>query len=192
MSPRSGRPPGAPGSGQTPRRPPRPPDCALPAHALASLDELQRGRLERLRAEIVFATQRGRDGPAVLLEAARRLEPLDDTLARDTYLEAISSAMFAGRLGTGLREREIAERARAFARPTPLSVADMLLEGLVKRFTEGYAASVTPLTRALRSLAEADDVGDDQRWLWLGCRLAQEPWDEAPWQPLPPRREPIA
>jgi len=107
------------------------------AAGLGSLDELQRGRMERLRAEIVFATQRGRDGPAVLLEAARRLEPLDDTLARDTYLEAISAAMFAGRLGTGLRERDIAERARAFVRPTPLSVADMLLDGLVKRFTEG-------------------------------------------------------
>ena len=161
------------------------------AAGLGPLDELQRGRLERLRAEIVFATQRGRDGPAVLLEAARRLEPLDDTLARDTYLEAISSAMFVGRLGTGQHEREIAERARAFARPTPLSVADMLLEGLVKRFTEGYAASVTPLTRALRSLAEADDVGDDQRWLWLGCRLAQELWDEELWQALATRGERI-
>src|SRR5258707_8384050 len=75
------------------------------AAGLGPLDELQRGRLERLRAEIVFATQRGRDAPAVLLEAAKRLEPLDDTLARDTYLEAISSAMFVGRLGTGQHER---------------------------------------------------------------------------------------
>jgi len=161
------------------------------AAGLGPLDELQRGRLERLRAEIVFATQRGRDAPAVLLEAARRLEPLDDALARDTYLEAISSAMFAGRLGTGPREREIAERARAFARPTPLSIADMLLDGLVKRFTEGYAVSVAPLTRALRSLAKADDVGDDQRWLWLGCRLAQELWDEELWQALATRGERI-
>jgi len=161
------------------------------AAGLGPLDELQRGRLERLRAEIVFATQRGRDGPAVLLEAARRLEPLDDTLARDTYLEAISSAMFAGRLGTGLLEREIAERARAFARPTPVSVADMLLDGLVKRFTEGYAASVAPLTRALRALTQADDVGEDHRWLWLGCRLAQELWDEELWLALATRGERI-
>jgi DNA-binding CsgD family transcriptional regulator len=160
------------------------------AAGLGPLDELQRGRLERLRAEILFATQRGRDAPAVLLEAAKRLEPLDDALARDTYLEAISAAMFAGRLGTGLREREIAERARAFARPTPLRVADMLLDGLVKRFTEGYPASVAPLSRALRSLAQADDV-EDQRWLWLGCRLAQELWDEELWQALATRGERI-
>ena len=157
------------------------------AAGLGPLDDLQRGRLERLRAEIVFATQRGRDAPAVLLEAARRLEPLDDALARDTYLEAISSAMFAGGLGTGPHERQIAERARAFARASSVSVADMLLDGLVKRFTEGYAASVAPLTRALRSLAEADDVGEDQRWLWLGCRLAQELWVDDLWHAVATR-----
>jgi DNA-binding CsgD family transcriptional regulator/tetratricopeptide (TPR) repeat protein len=157
------------------------------AAGLGPLDELQRGRLERLRAEIAFATQRGRDAPAVLLEAARRLEPLDDALARDTYVEAISSAMFAGALGTGPHEREIAERAGAFARPTPLCVADMLLDGLVKRFTEGYAASVAPLTRALRSLAERHDVGEDQRWLWLGCRLAQDLWDDGLWHAIATR-----
>lgn len=151
------------------------------------LDELQRARLERLRAEIVFATQRGREAPAVLLEAAKRLEPLDDALARDTYLDAIAAAMFAGRLGTGPGERDIAARARAFARPTPQSVADMLLDGLGKRFTEGYAASVAPLARALRSLAQADDLGDDQRWLWLGCRLAQDLWNEELWQALATR-----
>jgi ATP/maltotriose-dependent transcriptional regulator MalT len=108
-------------------------------------------------------------------------------LARDTYLNAISSAMFAGRLGTGPDEREIAERARAFVRPTPQTVADLLLDGLVKRFTEGYAASVAPLTRGLRRLAEVDDIGEDQRWLWLACRLAQELWDEDLWQALATR-----
>ena len=157
------------------------------AAGLWSLDELQRGRLERLRAEIVFATQRGRDAPAVLLEAARRLEPLDAALARDTYLEAISAAMFAGRSGTGPHEREIAERARALARPTSKSVADMLLDGLVKRFTEGYAASVAPLTRALRSLATVDGAGDDQRWLWLACRLAQDLWEDDLWHAVASR-----
>ena len=157
------------------------------AAGFGTLDELQQGRLERLRAEIVFATQRGRDAPAVLLEAARRLERLDEAAARDTYLEAILAAMFAGQSGTGPGEREIAERARAFARPVPETVADLLLDGLVKRFTEGYAASVAPLTRALRSLAGADDVGEDQRWLWLGCRLAQELWVDDLWHTVASR-----
>ena len=33
-------------------------------------------------------------------------------MARETYLEAIASAMFAGRLGTGPDQREVAEAAR--------------------------------------------------------------------------------
>ena len=61
----------------------------------------------------MFASQRGRDAPPLLLEAARRLDPLDAAMARETYLEAIASAMFAGRLGTGPDEREVAEAARA-------------------------------------------------------------------------------
>lgn len=154
---------------------------------LGPLNELQQARFERLRAEIVFATQRGRDAPDVLLEAAKRLEPLDGALACNTYIDAIASAMFAGRTSTGSHEREIAERARAFARSTPSSIADMLLDGLVRRFTEGYAASVAPLTRAIRSLAELDDLGEDQRWLWLGCRLAQELWDDDLWHAVATR-----
>src|SRR5919197_419350 len=65
---------------------------------LAPLDELQRARLERLRAEIVFARTRGSDAPALLLGAARRLEPLDAAMARETHLEATAAAMYAGRL----------------------------------------------------------------------------------------------
>jgi hypothetical protein len=77
----------------------------LAAAELGPVDELQRGRLERLRAEIAFTSQRGGDAPRLLLEAAQRLDPLDDALARETYLEAIASAMFAGHLGTGPDER---------------------------------------------------------------------------------------
>ncbi len=154
---------------------------------LGPLDELQRGRLERLRAQIVFATQRGRVAPGVLLEAARRLAPQDPALARQTYVEAFSAAMFAGRLGTDPHQCELAESARASTATTPLSVADLLLDGLVKRFTEGYAASVAPLRRALRSLADTEDVGEDQRWLWLACRLAQDLWDDDLWQALATR-----
>ncbi|HZF29327.1 MAG TPA: AAA family ATPase [Gammaproteobacteria bacterium] len=155
------------------------------AAGLGPLDALQRGRLERLRAQIVFATQRGADAPALLFAAARRLEALDDAIARETYVEAISAAISAGRLGP--QARELAESARASAAPTPLCIADLLLDGLVKRFTEGYAASVAPLTRALRSLGALDDPGEDQRWLWLGCRLAQELWEDDLWHAVATR-----
>ena len=91
----------------------------LAAAELGPVDELQRARLERLRAQITFAIRRGRDAPPLLLEAARRLGPLDSAMARETYLEAIASAMFAGRLGTGPDERAVAEAARASSRRRP-------------------------------------------------------------------------
>jgi DNA-binding CsgD family transcriptional regulator len=156
----------------------------LVAAALGPLDELQLARVERLRAEIAFATRRGRDAPPLLLEAARRLEPLDAKMARETYLEAIASAMFAGRLGTGPDEREVAEAARASTRVEAVGAADLLLEALVTRFTDGYAASVAPLQRALRAFGETDGGGEDRRWLWLACRLAQDLWDDELWYVL--------
>jgi DNA-binding CsgD family transcriptional regulator len=156
----------------------------LAAAELGPADELQRARLERLGAQIAFASRRGRDAPPLLLEAARRLDPLDAALARETYLEAIAAAMFAGRLGTGPDEREVAEAARV-SNPVPgPGPADRLLDALVTRFTEGYAASVAPLSRALRAFGEPDGGGEDRRWLWLACRLAQDLWDDELWHVL--------
>jgi DNA-binding CsgD family transcriptional regulator len=149
-------------------------------------DELQRAWLERLRARTVFESQRGRDAPPLLLEAARLLEPLDAEMARETYLEAVASAMFAGRLGTGPDERAVAQAARGSSR-SALGPAGQLLDALVTRFTEGYAASVMPLTQALRAFGELDGGGADQRWLWLACRLAQDLWDDELWHALAAR-----
>ena len=155
----------------------------LAAAELGPADELQRARLRRLGAQIAFASQRGRDAPPLLLEAARRLDPLDAALARETYLEAIASAMFAGRLGTGPDAREVAEAARASNRVPALGPA-WLLDALVTRFTAGYAASVGPLSRALRAFGEPDGGGEDRRWQWLACRLAQDLWDDELWHVL--------
>ena len=159
----------------------------LAAAELGPVDELQRARLERLRAQIAFASQRGRDAPPLLLGAARRLDPLDAALARETYLEAFASAMFAGRLGTGPDVHAVAEAARAAHRGPAPGAVGLLLDALVTRFTEGYAASVEPLSRALRTFGEPDGGGADRRWLWLACRLAQDLWDDELWHVLATR-----
>jgi hypothetical protein len=54
-------------------------------------DELLHARADLLRGQIAFASRRGSDAPPLLLKAARRLEPLDVRLARETYLEAFSA-----------------------------------------------------------------------------------------------------
>jgi DNA-binding CsgD family transcriptional regulator len=164
----------------------------LAAAELGPVDEMHHARLERLRAEIAFATRRGSDAPPLLLAAARRLEPLDPRMARQTYLEALAAAMYAGRLGTGPDEREVAEAARASTPAQAPGAADLLLDALVTRFTEGYAASVAPLARALRAFGAPDGGGEDRRWLWLACRLAQDLWDDELWRVLATRGVRIA
>jgi DNA-binding CsgD family transcriptional regulator len=153
---------------------------------LAPLDELQRARLERLRAQIAFNRTRGRNAPALLLDAARRLEPLDVGMARETHLEAIAASMFAGRLGTKPSIREAAEAALAApSQPEPRRAIDLLLDGLATRFTEGYPAAVPRLRTALEAFRRVDDLSaSDLRWLWLACRLAQALWDDELWYAL--------
>jgi hypothetical protein len=57
------------------------------------LDELQGARADLLRGQIAYASGPGSDAPPLLLKAARRLEPLDLDLARETYLDAKKSSI---------------------------------------------------------------------------------------------------
>jgi DNA-binding CsgD family transcriptional regulator/tetratricopeptide (TPR) repeat protein len=154
------------------------PEAALGILSLAEagpLDALQSAQLERLRAEIAFATSRGSDAPPLLIHAARRLEPLDPQLARDTHLQALEAAMFAGRLGGGGGVREAAEAARA-APPAhgPPRAVDLLLDGLATLLTEGWAAGVPLMRRALTAVEEEDEL----RWLGLAWTIAADLWDD--------------
>ena len=153
---------------------------------LAPLDELQRARLERLRAEITFARTRGSDAPALLLAAAQHLEPLDAAMARETHLEALAAAMYAGHLGGRPDVREAAQAAQAAPpAPQPPRATDVLLDGLATRFTVGYAASVPPVRTALETFRRVEGPSTrDARWLWLACRLAQDLWDDDLWYEL--------
>ncbi len=114
------------------------------------LDELQRARADLLRGQIAFSSSRGSDAPPLLLKAARQFEPLDPRLARETYLDALAAATFAGRLALGGGMREVAEAARAAPPPPePARGPDLLLDGLALLVTEGYAAGAPVLRRAV-------------------------------------------
>jgi DNA-binding CsgD family transcriptional regulator len=165
------------------------PDAALELLATAEagpLDELQRAKVDLLRAQIAFAVRRGSDVPSLLLGAAKRLEPLDVTLARETYLEALSAAIFAGRLATGGGVLEAAEAARAAPpSPGPPRAADLLLDGLALLVTDAYPAGAPMLKRAL-SVLGGDDVSREEeiRWLWVACHIAHDLWDYDTWEAL--------
>jgi DNA-binding CsgD family transcriptional regulator len=153
------------------------------------LDELQRARLTRLRAEIVFALKRGSDAPPLLLDAAKQLEPLDAGLAREAYLEALGAAIFAGRLNGRVGPGEVAAAAQSALGRQPSRPTDLLLDGLATRFTEGYVAGVAPLRRALDEFAQAHarDEDDFRRWFWLPWLVACDLWDDELWHQLATR-----
>jgi DNA-binding CsgD family transcriptional regulator len=167
----------------------------LAAAEIGPLDELQRARLARMRAHIVFARRRGSDAPALLLDAAKRLEALDAGLARETYLEALGAAVFAGRLGGRCGVREVAEAARAALRgPQPRRPIDLLLEGVATRFSEGYGAGVPALRRALQAFRREALRSQDEslRWFWLAWLLAGDLWDDDAWHELATRAVKLA
>ena len=62
------------------------------------LHEFQAARADLLRGRIAFASGLGSDAPPLLLKAAKRLEPLNLDLARETYVDAWQAAFFAGYL----------------------------------------------------------------------------------------------
>jgi DNA-binding CsgD family transcriptional regulator len=159
------------------------PDATLALLAVAEtgpLDELQRARIERLRARITFTVTRGGDASALLLSAARRLEPRDVRLARATHVEALATASVLGRLGDEGGLRAAADAAReAPPAPWPPRAVDVLLDGLAVRFTDGFAAAAPRLKQAL-SAARSEDARDrgDILWMWMTCRAAMEMWDD--------------
>ena len=72
-----------------------------------------------MRAQIAFALRRGGDAPPLMLQAAQRLESLDAELARQTYLEAMVAAVYAGRLARGTGREEVARAAKSAAPGLP-------------------------------------------------------------------------
>ncbi len=157
------------------------------------LDELQRARVDLLRAQI-SALSSNREAASLLLDAARRLEPLDAGLARETYLEALAAALFAGPLAIGAGLVEVAEAVRATSRqPEPASASSLLLEGLALLITEGYAAATPTLKRALRAFRDTDVSGHEGlRRLWLAVMPAMDLWDDETWSILSARYARIA
>jgi DNA-binding CsgD family transcriptional regulator len=150
----------------------------------ARLGSYSTAEAEHLRGQIAFEQQRGSDAARLLLGAARRLAPLHASLARETHLEALLAALWAGDLDRPGGLLAAAEAAReAPVGPEPPRAVDVVLDALAIRLTEGYEAAAPLLTRALELLL-AQDMGSGEvgRSLWLAASrstqaIALELWD---------------
>ena len=153
------------------------------------LSEFEQARVDLLRAQLAFVTSRGGDAPLLLVQAARRLEPIDIGLARATYLDALTASTLAGRLARpGGHTLEVARAASAAPRPlAEPRVPDLLLDGLAANFNEGYAAGVPFLRQALAAFGRGMSADEELRWLWLTTLAALHLWDDERWDTLSAR-----
>jgi DNA-binding CsgD family transcriptional regulator len=165
------------------------PDAAYDLLANAEIaphDEFQDALLQRLRAQIVFARRRDSNAVPLLFAAAKRLALLDAKLARDTCLEGLGAAMFAGRVDGHEGVLEVVGALSPASRAA--GPADLLLTALAIRVTEGFAAAAPLLRRAIEALRDAEeDNREANRWLWLGCRVAADLWELELWDELASR-----
>jgi DNA-binding CsgD family transcriptional regulator len=160
------------------------------AESSTAVDHRVRGQVQRLRAEIAFASRRGSDATPLLLAVAQELEPVDPSLARATYLQALAAATFVGRLARGVGAVDVSRAALA-GPPMPPSAgpSDLLLQGLAVRFTEGYTAGAPLLKEALSAFqSEAVLPAEEARWLWFASQVALDLWDDASWAALSTRQ----
>jgi DNA-binding CsgD family transcriptional regulator len=182
-------------------------DAAAPAAAyellaiaeLGPLTDLQRAQVDRLRAQMEFARSRGdgtgapqvSDSVPKLLAAAKRLEAHEDGLARETYLEALAAAMYAGRLAEPGTLVKVAEAAGAalgndenLRRPL-----DLLLSGVTSRITSGGGTERMRTALELMGRQAHDGDGQALRWMSLGLAIVQESavgevWDDVVYRQL--------
>lgn len=126
---------------------------------LAPLSKLQKAQVARMRAQMEFMRSRAGAPGAVktgqaaaqLLSAAKELDGLDDDLARDTHLEALAAAMYAGRLADKDLLTDVAAAGRAaIERVTELRrPVDFLLSGITSRIIDGPGAGLAHMRAAL-------------------------------------------
>ena len=129
----------------------------LAAAESGPLDEFASAQADLLRGHVAFAASRSSDAPPLLLKAAKRLEPLNRDLARDTYLTAWIAATYAGRLAGAGHLQEVCRAAQALPPPEqPPGPLDLLLEGLALLGTDGPAAAAPALRQAVRAFASED------------------------------------
>ncbi|MBD5788309.1 AAA family ATPase [Cellulosimicrobium terreum] len=168
----------------------------LPVVETGTVDESAQARAQLLRAQIASALGHGHESP--LLSAARRLEPVDAELARETYRDAFYAALNGGRLAVGDEMTAVASAVRASPAvtstpPDQRTSTILLLEGLATVVVDGYAAGAPLLQGAIRATRADTTTGDPQlRWLPLVARTSHVVWDDAAWEELSDRMIDVA
>jgi DNA-binding CsgD family transcriptional regulator len=158
------------------------------------LGDFQQAGVDLARAQLSFVANRGGDATALLLQAAGKLEPIDLELSRATYLDALSSSIFTGRLaepGSGILE--VALVAADAPPPRTRRAPDLLLDGLTAHYNQSYSAGLPMLRTALAVFGDDMSVDEELHWLWLASTTgALRLWDYERWEALSTRHVQLA
>jgi DNA-binding CsgD family transcriptional regulator len=131
------------------------------------VDPGARAEAMRMQGAIRFAEGRGGETPSLLFDAAMALRGLDAGRARESLMDAVEAAMWAGQSTAGTTLLDVAEAARALPAPEgDESTANLLLTGYTERLTAGYPPAVEWWRRAAKALPE--DVNKEARLHWHG------------------------
>ena len=157
-------------------------------------DDLQRGRVEQLRAEMNRAATSGREAPVLLLRAAKRLETLDPGLARETYLDAWGAALVAGALAEpGGTLVDVSTAARSTPRAPDAQPGDPLLDGLSTLILGTPTAAAPSLQQAVQGFLGGQlDADQWLHWGVLAANAALALWDYDSWAALGERHVALA
>ncbi|MGX1811949.1 ATP-binding protein [Nocardia sp. NPDC055321] len=141
-----------------------------------STSELLRARGHLVRGRIAQAAGFNDQAPPMLLAAARRLEPFDRDLARETYLLAWGAAAWGAADTANLTaiSEVIRELPVPQVNPRPI---DLVLEGCAVLGTAGRGTAIGPLRRAMDALVDLP-AADLLKWGWAACGLSPAVWDE--------------
>jgi tetratricopeptide (TPR) repeat protein len=155
----------------------------LAAAEAGPLDDSQDAEADLLRGQIAFASGLGSDAPPLLLKAAKRLEPIDLDLARQTYVDAWQAAFIAGHLAGAGDLLEVSRAARALPAPAhPPRLVDLALDGFALLVTDGPATAAPVLQQAARAFASPDIPADEiLRWSWIATVADEALWDDQGW-----------
>jgi DNA-binding CsgD family transcriptional regulator len=121
-----------------------------------------------MEGAIRYAEGRGGDTPGLLFDAAMALRDIDARLARETLMNALQAAMWAGNLTSGTRMVDVAEAARALPPPDgEATTASLLLSGFTERLTTGYGPAVEWWRRAATAYPGELDGRPVPQWLGM-------------------------
>jgi DNA-binding CsgD family transcriptional regulator len=143
------------------------------------LDDQQSARADLLRGQVAFASGMGSDAAPLLLKAARRFEPFDLDMARETYLDAYQAAQIAGHLARDGNLEDVSRAARSLPPSAhPPRPADLLLDGLTLLVTDGPTAAAPVLRQAASAFADPEvPVAQRLRWSWMAPMAGASLWD---------------